>query len=338
MSWFSENYDKAAIGLGALGILGVGAMIFLGSSKVEEDFTLNNAKAGKADTTPNDWKVKAVLDSLSNPVAYTQKKFGDRPVNLFVGVPTFVAKDDKSSVIDLPKAKEVHAGIPNTWWLEHNLDPGFSDSPERDADGDGFSNREEFEAKTDPNNKSDFPSLIDKLVLKDVEESEWLIRHGGIVSGKTRLSLQTNTERDNGDYFEPGTIFPEKTSYAGNFKFIENTQKSELNERTNVASTVDIAIVEDQRPHMDKRRYEVRNQRHPTDRNIKRHYLGTDRTAVLVLDAVGQGSKSFKIAEGKRFSLPAGQDEKPYRITKIAPDKTVTITGPGLESPLTLKP
>jgi len=338
MSWFSENYDKAAIGLGVFGVLGVGAMIFLGSGKVEEEFALDGGKPGKADSTPNDWKVKAVLNSLSNPLAYTQKKFGNRPVNLFVGVPTFVEESDKTAVVDLPKAKDVHDGIPNTWWLEHKIDPGFSNSPERDADEDGFSNREEYEAKTDPNNSSDCPALIHKLVLKSVDESDWLIRHGGIVSGKTRLSVRTNTERDNGDYFAPGTIFPKKTKYADSFKFIENQQKSEMNERTNIASIVDIAIVEDQRPHMDKRRYEVRSKRHPANREIKRHYLGTDRTAVLVLDAVGEGSKEFKIDEGKMFSLPAGQAEKPYRITKIAPDKTVTVTGPGLDSPLTLKP
>lgn len=53
--------------------------------------------------------------------------------------------------------------FPNGWVLRHGLNPLDGDLPIRDGDGDGFTNAEEFLAKTDPKAAGDHPPYPDKL-------------------------------------------------------------------------------------------------------------------------------------------------------------------------------
>ncbi len=67
-------------------------------------------------------------------------------------------------VVDIydPSVGPIHAGIPNTWFLKYGLGDAlsYSDGATRDSDGDGFSNREEFAAGTDPSQASSLPALV----------------------------------------------------------------------------------------------------------------------------------------------------------------------------------
>ncbi len=67
-------------------------------------------------------------------------------------------------VVDIydPSVEAIHAGIPNEWFLQHGLLEAlsFSNGADQDSDGDGFSNREEFDAKTNPADASSLPPLV----------------------------------------------------------------------------------------------------------------------------------------------------------------------------------
>ena len=158
MSWFSKNYEKAALGGAVVVALG---LAYLGWSKfggVEEDFGTglkgggnNNTAVAGADLIPK------ALQSMKLDRTWKQALDGERPVDLFTGIALFIKSSDPEKPVDLLKDAPVHPPIPNTWWLENRIDPGFADSPDRDPDGDGFSNIEEFNAKTDPNNAKSHP-------------------------------------------------------------------------------------------------------------------------------------------------------------------------------------
>ncbi|NIP94158.1 MAG: hypothetical protein GWO24_12170, partial [Akkermansiaceae bacterium] len=77
--------------------------------------------------------------TLEPPVA------GDRTITNFVGTSLFLKKNSDLA-IDLGDESnaEVHPPIPNQWWLDYRIDPGYADSPQRDPDQDGFTNFEEF--------------------------------------------------------------------------------------------------------------------------------------------------------------------------------------------------
>ncbi len=77
------------------------------------------------------------------------------------------------NVVDIhdPAVAPLHAGIPNEWFLQHGLLDALSLSSgaDKDSDGDGFSNREEFDAHTNPADASSLPSLVQAEAGKPVK-------------------------------------------------------------------------------------------------------------------------------------------------------------------------
>ena len=56
-------------------------------------------------------------------------------------------------------------GMPDAWELKFGLNPNDPADAKKDADGDMFTNFEEFEAKTDPKNLESHPDFLDFLAL-----------------------------------------------------------------------------------------------------------------------------------------------------------------------------
>lgn len=56
-----------------------------------------------------------------------------------------------------------HDGLPNDWEKKYGLNPDDGTDASQDADHDGFTNLEEFQAKTDPKNKESHPAYLDSL-------------------------------------------------------------------------------------------------------------------------------------------------------------------------------
>lgn len=56
-------------------------------------------------------------------------------------------------------------GLPDDWERRFGLNPGDSSDASADTDGDGFTNAEEYAAKTDPTNAKDHPDYLDSLSI-----------------------------------------------------------------------------------------------------------------------------------------------------------------------------
>jgi len=57
-------------------------------------------------------------------------------------------------------------GMPNDWEKRYGLNPSDPADANLDKDGDGFTNLEEFEAKTDPTDRESHPDYLDSLKLQ----------------------------------------------------------------------------------------------------------------------------------------------------------------------------
>ncbi len=327
MSWFSSNYDKALLAGGGLISLG---LLYFGWSQSQlsgKEFSDRLMGGGKIKTGVEGAEEIAftsqsmTLDhGIKRPVAED-----GRLVDMMTGVPLFIKRDTNGQAIDLFKDQPVHPPIPNDWWLKYGVDPGFADSPLQDPDGDGFTNLEEFRGGTDPTDPSSHPALIGKLRFIEDETVSWLLRPGflgqnGAMPMKFEDIKGLKNNAGAADPLKPNQLFFNNGAAQGRFKFLGHVKRKVMNPAINVEEEIVFARVEDQKPNKDKKVYEIPA---PLKAGDRAKHIQHDRSAVLVLEALGQGGKQFVIEENTRFSLPAGQAEKPYLLKSVTPDKIV---------------
>ena len=334
MANLSESYDKAALIVSLLLALGLGAMVLMAKGKVEEDFPAATGGARlKAPENPNEKNYKAATSEIGSKVTLegpvTSK---GRKIENFVGTPLFL-KEDVTTPIDLgdPSYKEmVHDPIPNQWWLDHRIDPGWDNSPSLDQDGDGFANREEFDAKTDPNDPKSFPSLIAKLqcvrlkkrafmltyssdstVGKIKDSDTFKFNHEEIVNNrKVRTSSQGELRPGKGP--ENSNVF-DKGGAQMRYEFKKIEQRTFENPGTGVMQTANFATLEDVGAAKKGDIIELK-------KGSRNGVIVKDWTAVLVLAAIGEEAKELQIEERSRFALPFDPNavKKPYTFAGVS--------------------
>jgi len=80
-------------------------------------------------------------------------------------------------------SEQLHPPITNDWLLKNSLDYTDMNIKEKDSDGDGFSNLEEFEKKTNPNDPKDAPASFNKLKLVGFKPVPFRLEFKGDPSG-----------------------------------------------------------------------------------------------------------------------------------------------------------
>ncbi len=336
MSWIKTNYEKAALGGAVVIALGVA---YLGYSKfggVDDDFARVVEGSGKDNAAVEDAELIPKAESsmkLDRTLLQGETETG-RKVDLITGIPLFVPESAQDTVVDLleEKGQPVHDPIPNIWWIENRLDPGFGDSPSRDPDSDGFSNLEEFTAKSDPNDAKSYPPLIAKLMYVGDESLAWVIRPQYLEEGDKLpfRYLDSNNQTNktaNGVPVTPGEMFFGAGVMKDRFKYLGVEKRKETNERTNYEKEVTYARIEDQLPNKKGDIYEFPA---PLSEQVAPRFTKYDRTAILSLEALGKNGQEFKVKERETFALPSDAAKKEYTVKEVTPE-SVLIEYPGTD-------
>lgn len=336
MSWISKNYEKALLGAAVVIAL---AMIWFGWSRfgqVEDDFGSKLNGAGNNDVAVKDAELIPKAQSLHvSDHGWAQALDDKRPVDLFVGIPLFI-RSGSADPVDLVFDPPVHDPIPNSWWLDNHIDLGYSDSPAKDPDEDGFSNLEEFNAKTDPNNPKSVPAVIAKLSYMRDESLVWVLRPSYGSEGKFPFKYQDNKAGANttgADMIPADGLFFARGVMSNRFKFLGSEVRKELNKNTNIEEEKTWVKIEDQRPNKKGVIYEFPAPL--SEQRMNEHYK-YDRTAIFTLQALGLGSKEFKVEEFTAFALPPDAPTKDYFLKSVTPvSVTVEYTAPdGSKKPI----
>ena len=341
MSWFAQNYEKAAIGGAAVAALG---LAFFGWSKVggvpDEFNSQIKGEGSKAVAVKDSDLVTKATSSRARDLAWVGGETDGRQVDLFTGIPLFIPRDKPDTSIDLVKGEMIHPPIPNTWWIEYRLDPGFGDSPMQDKDGDGYNNLEEFQAKTSPIDKESHPSLLDKLKYESDESLKWALRPGFPEGEGTSFKYIDGTGAKNktivGVAIKPGEMFFPAEPMKNRFKFIGLEVREVMNDRIHIKEKITFAKVEDLKPNKKDTIYEL-----PCNFAEARmdDFAKYDRSAVMTLEAAGNEGKRETIPENTKFGLPFDSKQKDYLLKKVTPEQVeVEYTDPktGTKSSVTI--
>lgn len=181
--FMKSHWDKLAA-LGGISVLAIVAVLkFVLSGDGEAEFDAPSAGARQKAVECNVDGLTAVFDRVDVPkkleeVADTKKSFLASELRVSCSSPDGAGcglpipfSDEKCRFCGVKQTKEIKAvldtdadGLTDEYEKAHGLDPNVADA-DTDKDGDGFSNKEEFAAKTNPADASSHPDYIDYAEL-----------------------------------------------------------------------------------------------------------------------------------------------------------------------------
>ena len=304
MSWLSENYEKAALGGAAVIALAVGASI-LGAGS-DEPPSATHPKENAAYEVAELAKLAELVKKAGVVSSWNEVEHLGQPLAMFVGAPVYSIKGD-------PNLKEFTAntefdGIPLSWWKKHGLhDYRYENSGARDADKDGFSNKEEFVAGTNPADAKGHPDLVEKLQFISSKSQKYRIQWTMIdaVSGNFSVKSTSGKYRRrpaSSESRKVGELFPARHADKAFVNRFKTTKKgNEVNPATSMAD--DFFDILDTKKNTTTRLWY-------SDRGNN----FADWSATLKLNTPDGGS-DFKVDEGSEFSLPFAEGGKGYKFT-----------------------
>ena len=230
MEWVKQKFDVVILLLATV-LLAVNAGLII-SAHLSPDGQVSLALRPAQDATLPEFNSQAIQRATVLATKPLEGLFdasdsaGERG-SLFVSRP-YILKEEK--LIDpIEGDDKLHPPIDNSWLIKHGLDYADLTIKDKDSDNDGFSNLEEYLAKTDPTDKKATPPSLNKLKLVSFDPKPFRLEFKGDPSGEGK-EFQLNLKDLKGNA---------RTQYKGlndqiegaPYKIIKYVRKEEINDR-----------------------------------------------------------------------------------------------------------
>ena len=254
-NFFAAHYEFLALGLGVLALLGGGAMFALSCGNDPDEAAAAEARSIER-MKPQESGVKSVaMDAFKKSVSDTKApktvaEVGEKiesflaserrvlckckhaisgDVKKFPNCPYCGEKQEEEKKIVLDADGD---GLPDEWEKRFGLNVNDASDANADQDGDGFTNLEEFVAKTDPTDKNDHPDYLDSVkIVLPLKETKMPItfRKASQIPGGWRVEFRDYTRKN--DYGKLGRTITAKVGE----KLIDESSK----EKTDYGYTIE---------------------------------------------------------------------------------------------------
>ena len=317
----TKNKQDEKVLLGLAGVIAVvlivlGVLTFLSLNK-----KLQTAKDKPRDLPELVGKTRvdfALKNSKEAPV-WRSSEIRGRTNDLLRSVPIFAIPGNKDLIDIHQEGGQVHPGIPNSFWTENGIDPSFKNTPKRDFDQDGFTNEEEFEAKTSPSDVEDYPELIHKFFVKKAESSPIKLTYTSALAADQNQFRFFNAKKPKrgyrSKYVGPGADLYSEAELKGRFKLVSIEEKEVI--KGSFARQVKFAKITDMK----------KGDTFEIARGDKEGMVSQDHTVKFGLKALGLDGESLVLEENSRFDLPSGKvhSEGKYYFKEVKDNKAIII-------------
>ena len=289
--------EKIILGLGIAVAVALVILSIKGYKSLEETFKVTHSDPKELSET-GEKQIDIAANLLNNPPEWGNSMLKGRNIEMLTPIQLFQIPGHHE-LIDLfnENGTPVHPPIPNKWWLRHKIDPSYKDGLARDADNDGFSNLEEYRAKTNPSDSEDFPDLISKLKVVGSSSLKWKVYFSSDI-GEDQYQFKYadgNKVQLRSQYIGRGARFFDKDPALSRFVLNDVIEKEQ--DAGGAQRKVKYAIINDTKK---QKLMEI-------VRGRSNDFLGQDYKVTFVLNALGKESATFTLSENTKFDLPNGK-------------------------------
>jgi hypothetical protein len=297
MTWLRTHYDRAALLAAALFLLG--SALFLGRDAAgsgESLLTLPAPLPPKSATPPpKAIELDQAIEALRQPQQWT---FSGRS-GLFVPEKHFIGPNGLPATL---QTAEIHPPVPNDWLEQFDLPIADADVLAQDADGDGFSNLDEWQNQTSPTDKDSHPSFVAKLKMKSFAQEPFHLIFASWV-GNT-FALNANDRKEPTQFLKLGdSIRGTKFSLA---KFVEKYDRNQYGTKIDVSEL----ILENQETHEQL--------------TLVKERVTISPETVANLVYLWGGRREFAVKKDQEFSLKPEERIK-YKLVDVRPSEAVIV-------------
>lgn len=200
------NYEKILIIIMAVAAIAAGGWYMYASQSYPPTLV---RKPVKTKPFEENIPVKDIEDATQNAVADAKSWIApvrsNKPVPLFKSV-LLVYKDEQIFDMFLEQP-QLRPPMTNVWLRENNLEYLAPNVGELDPDDDGFTNLEEFNGNTNPNDVNSHPPITNKLFLVQRIEHKYLVTLKSSGDPPYQVTVTTEDGKKRGSFVEIGKPF-----------------------------------------------------------------------------------------------------------------------------------
>ena len=307
MDWIRAHYERAVLIAAAAFMLLCAILIWRNVVTFDQNFTaLQNAPPLRNASPPGKaTEVDAAAEKLIHPPQWT---FSGRS-GLFVPEKHFIAANGLPATL---QTTEVHPPVPNEWLEQFGLPIAEADVLTQDPDGDGFTNLEEWERRTNPTDKASHPPFIAKLKMKSFSTEPFRL----VFSSRTEDTFGINAI----DYKQPTQFLKVGDTVTGTrFKIVKFDEKIETNQ---YGTEVDVSELL------------LKHEETGAQLTLIKEKIATSPESVATfVYAWGGERKEFAVKKDQEFTLKPEEQIK-YKLVDVQPTKAVIVSSQKPNEPI----